>query len=371
MPEEYASGKDTIFHYKGNITPPKDWNLWLDLVQQFAKAMITRYGLEEVRQWYFETWNEPNCGFWSGTFDQYLQLLQTTSTALKSVDSQLRVGGPATCRSALVNETLTFVQQNNVKIDFISTHEYPTDVSPVRRSTMKEVVSKVRALVPSNLELLYTEYNDGLYGGQTYSHDSIYASAYAIHNIIDLQGLVDVLSWWTFSDVFEEGGQDSALFHQGYGMQTLWGIAKPVFRAFELLHSTGNQRIVVNQPTNYPTVDLLATRNQTHIVILMTNHDVLNTNVPAQDICINITGLSTSKQYSPTLNRIDENNANPLKAWQTMGSPTYPTKVQLDSISKSSEMSSDPLSYTVNGPNEIMFTLHLLGQGVAGISFQL
>jgi len=59
MPEEYASGKDTIFHYKGNITPPKDWNLWLDLVQQFAKAMITRYGLEEVRQWYFETWNEP------------------------------------------------------------------------------------------------------------------------------------------------------------------------------------------------------------------------------------------------------------------------------------------------------------------------
>jgi len=287
------------------------------------------------------------------------------------VDSKLRVGGPATCQSGLVNETLVFAQQNNVKIDFISTHEYPTDVSPVRRSTMKQVVSKVRAIVPSNLELLYTEFNDGLYDGSTFSHDSIYASAYAIHNIIDLQGLVDVLSWWTFSDVFEEGGQLSDLFHQGYGMQTLWGIAKPVFRAFELLHSTGDQRIVVNQPTMYPTVDLVATKNQTHIVILLSNHDVLGTTVPAQDICINITGISTSKQYTATLNRIDVDNANPLKAWQSMGSPTFPTKVQLGSISKSSEMSSDPLSYTVNGPNGITFTLHLPGQGVAGISFQL
>lgn len=80
MPEAFASGTQTLFHYKANNTPPKDYDQWGDFIKQFGQHLIDRYGKEEVSQWFFEVWNEPNLKFFfSGTRDEYFKLYETTA----------------------------------------------------------------------------------------------------------------------------------------------------------------------------------------------------------------------------------------------------------------------------------------------------
>ena len=99
MPRCVASGKTTVLWYKANTSPPTDFASWGKLVQTFAQHLIERYGMDEVRQWKFEVWNEPNIIFWSGTKEQYFELYRTSSLALKSVSSELKVGGPSTAEA--------------------------------------------------------------------------------------------------------------------------------------------------------------------------------------------------------------------------------------------------------------------------------
>jgi xylan 1,4-beta-xylosidase len=78
MPQALASGKETIFWWKGNVTPPKDYKKWEDLIQNLTQHFTERYGAEEVKTWYFEVWNEPNLspGFWTGTQADYFKLYE-------------------------------------------------------------------------------------------------------------------------------------------------------------------------------------------------------------------------------------------------------------------------------------------------------
>ena len=96
-PAALASGDRTIFWWKGNVTPPKDYKKWEDLIRNLTLHFTERYGAEEVKTWYFEVWNEPNLDFWAGKpkEETYYQLYDSTAKTLKQVDSRLRVGGPA------------------------------------------------------------------------------------------------------------------------------------------------------------------------------------------------------------------------------------------------------------------------------------
>lgn len=91
-----ALGTQTIFHYRGNVTPPRDYEVWGELIRRLAQHLVERYGLDEVRTWPFEVCNESNLsGFWAGTQDEYFHLYRAAAAAIKAVDSQIRVGGPA------------------------------------------------------------------------------------------------------------------------------------------------------------------------------------------------------------------------------------------------------------------------------------
>ena len=135
MPECFASGNKTLFHYKANTTPPRDYNQWAAFIQMFLEHLIARYGRAEVRSWFFEVWNEPNLGgpdspfgFWSATKEEYWKLYDVTAAAVKEVDSALRVGGPATSNNAWLPEFLVHCRTSGAPVDFVSTHHYPTDV---------------------------------------------------------------------------------------------------------------------------------------------------------------------------------------------------------------------------------------------------
>ena len=125
MPEALASGKQTIFWWRGNVTPPKDYNKWAELIRTLTLHFTQRYGANEVKTWYFEVWNEPNLnvnGFWAGTQEEYFKLYKYSAEAIKSVNKEYRVGGPATAGAAWEPEMIDFCMKNSVSLDFISTH---------------------------------------------------------------------------------------------------------------------------------------------------------------------------------------------------------------------------------------------------------
>jgi len=130
MPNYLASGPQTIFWWKGNVTPPNNYDKWAALIQNITQHFTDRYGVDEVKTWYFEVWNEPNLspGFWTGTQEDYFKLYKYTAQAVKKVNSAYRVGGPATAGAAWEAELIEFCQQNNLPIDFVSTHAYGVNV---------------------------------------------------------------------------------------------------------------------------------------------------------------------------------------------------------------------------------------------------
>src|SRR5690349_12759751 len=106
MPQKLASHPAPHpFWYHPNVAPPKDWNRWGDLVEAFTRHLVERYGIDEVSQWYFEVWNEPNIDFWAGDPKEstYYQLYDAGARAVKRVSPRLRVGGPATAQAAWVD----------------------------------------------------------------------------------------------------------------------------------------------------------------------------------------------------------------------------------------------------------------------------
>ncbi|MGC2462792.1 MAG: ribose-5-phosphate isomerase A [Steroidobacteraceae bacterium] len=157
MPGTLASGDKTVFHYRANVTPPKDYAQWATLIRQLVAHWIERYGLAKVHQWFFEVWNEPNLdAFGSGRQDEYFMLYRYTAEAIKSVDSALKVGGPATAENAWIDDFIGFCTKGQLPADFISTHHYPTDafgqpgddteaqLSKSRRSVLHDEMREVR-----------------------------------------------------------------------------------------------------------------------------------------------------------------------------------------------------------------------------------
>jgi xylan 1,4-beta-xylosidase len=374
MPEALARNpSQTIFHYKGGISPPKNWNDWTTFITQLVTHLVQRYTLEEVSTWYFEVWNEPNCGFWSGTYQEYFNLLKVTSDAIHAINPSLKVGGPATCQSGLIAETMDYIKNGTIKIDFISTHIYPTDFGPNNNTVLKTVLTNVRNMV-GNLPLLYTEYNDGLYSNPSY-HDTPFAASFILKNIVDVYGVVDLLSWWTFTDIFEEGGQESEVFNKvlsdGWGLLSLYGIRKPSFRAFQLLHETGSFRIFgTPQPDYYPTVGSVAVANGTHIHVLAWNHDIPTKPPPTQNVCVSLLGYKSTFNKPATIRRIDSNNTNPLTTFQQMGSPEYPTPQQIATLRTASEMIPQSLSYNITGTT-LSTQVAIPSQGVVSLVFPI
>src|ERR1700728_1631593 len=143
MPKKLAFNPDAPhpFWYKQNVSPPKSMERWDGLMTHFAQHLVARYGIDEVAQWYFEVWNEPNIDFWNGIPRQesYFDLYAHTARALKAVSPRLRVGGPATAAAAWVGDFLKFTADNHVPVDFVSTHGYADDTAEDMLNTTEDV----------------------------------------------------------------------------------------------------------------------------------------------------------------------------------------------------------------------------------------
>jgi xylan 1,4-beta-xylosidase len=268
MPGGLASGSQTIFWWKGNVTPPKDYAKWEALVAAFVRHCTERYGAEEVRSWYFEVWNEPNLdGFWMGNPDkkpwaewapgaraEYFKLYASAARAVKSVDESYRVGGPATAGCAWVPEFIGFCHDNRMPVDFVSTHTYgvesgfldetgtagtaltlnPNSIFGEVRG-IREAISK--SPIPG-LELHFTEWSSSYTPSDPF-HDSYHSAAYILDKLKNCGDAAQSMSYWTFTDIFEESAPRWQAFHGGFGLMNYQDIKKPSYFAYRFLNRLG------------------------------------------------------------------------------------------------------------------------------------
>src|SRR5579884_1285183 len=343
------------FCYKPLPSPPKDPQKWSALMQAFIRHLLDRYGKGEVEQWYFEFWNEPNIDFWDGVPKEptYFIFYDETARAVKSVDPNLRVGGPATAQAAWVDAFIAHCTQNRVPFDFVSTHVYGNDTSQdvfgkdlsIPRRDMvaravKKVYDQVKASAAPDTPIIWSEYN-ATYMTQQEVTDSAFMGPWLANNIRECDGLAAIMSYWDFSDVFEEQGVVKTPFYGGYGLIAERGIPKAAFRAFELLHRLGDRRIA-NRSENA----LVTQRADGQLVIALWNYAEPGENVPPKTFRLNVTN-TRAKRY--VVQFVDPDHGSGLKAWQDNGSPVSPTLEQIAKIRAASELP-PPETHAIGDP---------------------
>ncbi len=345
MPKKLAS-KDALhaFWYKQNVAPPKDWAKWDDLIYQFTKHLVDRYGIDEVQKWYFEVWNEPNIDFWVGEPKQatYFELYDHSATAVKRVSSRLRVGGPATAQAAWADVFIQHCVEKHVPVDFVSTHVYGNDGAPdvfgtnesIPRDRMvcravKKVHDQIKASALPSLPLIWSEFNAS-YKNEPEITDSTYMGPWMADTIRQCDGLVDEMSYWSFSDVFEEQGVVKKPFYGGYGLIAAGSIPKPAFTAFRLLHQLGHERIALDSDS------ALATRaSDGSLVVAVWNlisPDQLSSNQAGSTKTVVIKTKNLGGSRHAYISRADGEHGDPRPVYEKMGSPVYPTQAQLQKL---------------------------------------
>ncbi|HVJ09054.1 MAG TPA: hypothetical protein VM554_11785 [Acidisarcina sp.] len=345
MPKKLAFNPDALhpFWYKQNVSPPKSWERWDALMTEFAKHLVNRYGIEEVSQWYFEVWNEPNIDFWGGWPQQksYFDLYAHTANAVKAVNPRLRVGGPATAAAAWIPEFLKFAASKHVPVDFVSTHGYGDDTVQDLFGTDENIpvddrvggaVAKVRKQIDASpfphLPLLWTEWN---VPGLMESRDTIYVGPALANTVRECDGNVDMLSFWTFSDVFEEGGPASRPFSGQFGLRAMGGINKPSYYAYELLHQLGNERLA-NDSKN-----VIVTR-QTDGSLDIAAWNLVDPDKQGAVHTMDLLFRGLPANVRATLQMVDSNHGNVLKQYAAMGKPLIPTPSQVQQLNRETSL---------------------------------
>jgi xylan 1,4-beta-xylosidase len=335
------------FWYKPNVAPPRDYAKWDALIHAFAQHLIDRYGIDEVAQWYFEVWNEPNIDFWAGEPKQatYFELYDHTARALKQVNSRLRVGGPATSSAHWIPDFLNYVGSNHVPIDFVSTHGYADDTVedmfgthediPMRDRVCRAIQmvhGQIQASAQPSLPLFWTEWNVPSYG-ELNARDNWYVGPALAHDASQCDGNVNVMSWWTFDDVFEEGGVATEPFVGMFGLIAEGNIKKPSFYAFSLLHKLGDVRLA-----NSSDRLLVTRRTDGTLVVAAWNLVDMDKVAEGKPITLRLSFKGIAAGSEVSIERLDESHGNPLIAYRKMGSPRYPTRAQVAELNKASAL---------------------------------
>ena len=376
MPSTLASGGTTVFHYRSVITPPKDYGAWGELITRAVTHWCERYGVEEVRTWFFEVWNEPNLkAFWTGSQADYFSLYQTTANAIKGVDASLKVGGPATADNAWISEFVSFGKKSNTPIDFISTHQYPTDsfgkpgddtvtqLAESHRSVLQKEQLATKAAADGK-PIYYTEWCTSSNPFDDL-HDQPYAAAFIVKTVMEARGILQGQSYWTFSDIFEENYFSSKAFHGGFGILNIYGLPKPAYRAYELLHQLGDEWLEV--VGTHATVDAWATVRGTKLVVMIGNSALPRHPCRTENVEFVLAGAGVVR--SAQIRRIDVDHANVHRAWVEMGSPESLLPAQVSKLEIASRSVGENLPVETHGEG-MKFKISALPQSVALVTVE-
>jgi len=369
MPRKLTSDPKALhpFWYKPNVAPPKDWNKWEQLIEAFTRHLVSRYGEDEVAEWYFEVWNEPNIDFWAGNPREatYYDLYDHTARALKHVSARLRVGGPSTAQAAWADRFLAHCKEKNVPIDFVSSHVYGNDKAEdvfgthenISRNEMvcravRKVHQQIAASAYPRMPLIWTEYNAD-YSNQTQVTDSAYMGPFLANTIRECDGLTEMMSYWTFSDVFEEQGVVKTPFYGGFGILAERSIPKPAFNDFALLHRLGDTRLDVSSDSA-----LVTRRKDGSLAIAIWNLSLPEEAGSPKTLTLHFKGLLQGR--SARVSILDDEHGSPLPVYKEMGAPQFPTPAQIAQLQKAAALPGAQQRAIANGLLAITLPPHAL-----------
>lgn len=341
MPNEMASGTQSVFYWKGNTTPPKDYNDWTTMVTVTLSHLVKRYG-EQVYSWPIEVWNEPNLpGFWKDAdMNEYFRLFKETFLAIKKLDARFRIGGPAICGvrdKEWMQAFFDFCKKEGIKPDFATRHHYTTELPKPQGHYGYQQLSdpelgflnlqSSRDIIDSfeefkGMEMHLTEFNTS-YIPNCPLHDTNENAAYLAYQLERLGETSYSYSYWTFGDVFEERGVPFTLFHGGFGLVAHGNIPKPTFWTFAFYKRLQDAaKRCVYKGRNGVIVETKDGGYQGIFWNLSDSEQVdIQVKLPAED-----------KEYTLLKETVDEVTTNPLKAWHDLGEPRNPSKSEIEII---------------------------------------
>lgn len=374
--------------YQNRVTPDRSrYPKWHGLIKAFCQHLIDRYGIEEVSQWYFEVWNEPNLdfGFFDGTKSDYFELYKTTAEAIKSVSPRLRVGGPATSnfiadsrhdgertdnkksvfysqeeinkqqwKAVWMEEFLDYCAKEQLPVDFITCHAYPTDyaLDPVTKKgkdairyvhSLRDDLNWLRKTIAAskypNAEIHITEWSTSP-SSRDKMHDLLPPASYIVKAMLECQHLANSVMYWTFTDIFEEKGGGEEIFHGGFGMINFQGIVKPSFHAYRMLNQLGDEQLynedplVVSRHSDTKKITAIAYNYPKEFEEAVPASRNASTYMKAspKKLSLKLRGLKPGATF--TIETLDKEHGNAYDAWEKMGCPHSPNREQTEALKR-------------------------------------
>jgi xylan 1,4-beta-xylosidase len=353
-PQALKTSDNKIFWWNGNTSHPQP-ELWRDLIRAFVTHLEQRYGKAEVRSWFFEVWNEPNLdGFWEKAGQQaYFDLYENSARTIKAVDPELKVGGPSTAGAAWVPEFLAFAGARNVPVDFVTTHAYGVEggfldeegkddnklsmnpdsvVGDVRR--VREQIGKSKF---PELPLYFTEWSTS-YNPRDPVHDSYISAAYILEKLKGSRGLLQGMSYWTYSDIFYEAGPPPSAFHGGFGLMTIDGIRKPAWFTYKYMHALQGREVPTADSQTWAASDgkrvsaiVWDWRLPDQKTSNRPYYTKLHPSAPAAPVMVRFAHLQPGS-YRLEVRRTGFHKNDPQSAWIEMGKPAQLTASQISKM---------------------------------------
>jgi xylan 1,4-beta-xylosidase len=398
--------------YTGWAYPPNDYEKWAELVYQWVRHSVDRYGQEEVESWYWELWNEPNIGYWQGTTEEYIELYDYTSDAVKRALPTARIGGPhstgpswdkaeeflRTFLDHIVAGTNYATGETGAPLDYIGFHAKGSPVLQgdsvilMNMGTQLRDISKGFEIVASYPSLKGTPIIIGEsdpegcaacsqqdYPANAYRNGTVYSSYTAAsfarkydladHHGINLEGAMT----WAFE--FE----DQPWFN-GYRDLATNGVDKPVLNVFRMFGMMKGKRAAVSGDLAYdfisvrdssvrgerPDISALAAIDDNTATVLVWNYHDLNVIRPSTDVKISMSGIEATTKATYVHYRIDQQHSNSYEAWKEMGSPQAPTPGQYKELEEAGklQMISDPREVEIQN-GRLDLAIDLPGQAVS------
>lgn len=346
MPYKMASGEQTVFYWKGNVTPPSNYEEWKAMVQSLLEHLMSRYGADRVVTWPVEVWNEPNLkGFWKDAdMPEYFKLFKETFYAVKAVDSRFRVGGPAVCGGTdeiWISAFMDFCEREKIPVDFVTRHHYTTELPEksghygyaelqsdeagfANLKTTRHIIDSHQSY--KGLPIHITEFNTS-YIPNCPIHDTNQNAAYIAKQLSRLGDGNESYSYWTFGDIFEEQGVPFTPFHGGFGLVANGCIPKPTFWTFAFFKSLKKDSKKCVHRDDFSVITETSRGGYKGVLFNRVNHRGDSGTVT---LSIKIPASVQADQFTLITKRVDEETCNPLKLWHEMGEPANPSMEQVE-----------------------------------------
>jgi xylan 1,4-beta-xylosidase len=415
MPEALSSKPEPYKHnwrpgapYKEVFTgwsyPPNDYNKWRELIYQWVKHCVARYGRKEVESWYWEVWNEPNIGYWQGTVEEYCKMYDYAADGLRKALPTARIGGcditgggskflstflkhclsdtnyatgkigspldlvlfHAKGQPKVVNETVVMnvgIQMRNIRDAMATVNMFPAIKNiplVIGESDPEGCAACGMSTNPENAYRNGTMYSS--YTAASFARKYLLMDEYKVN-------LTGAVSW-----SFEFENQP---WFAGFRDLATNGVDKPVLNIFRMFGMMKGKRVEVEGNRMYdlktfvdssvrgqPDIGAIAAKEKKSATILLWNYHDEDKKEPAAEIKVNIAGLA-EKTITVTEYRVDDQHSNSYEAWKKMGSPQNPTADQVTLLEKAGQLEAmyKPIKLEVNG--KMTLAIHLPRQGVS------